>query len=206
MNTRKRVTYIIILLALLVLALCIWWLLPSKRIFKQVTFEQLPGWGTANLNQSLKSFQVSCRVFVKQNPELKVGSPAIDLQVKDWLPACNEALKINKVTQQASKSFFQRWFVPIEFYDKQALTGLFTGYYMPTLQGSRKQTSQFSVPIYEMPKNLVSAHLNQFSPDLNNMQLIGRVGVGIARADDGAGGISGIPAEAVITNAWGARS
>lgn len=171
-------TKLIILTAAVVfiaLGLSVWWFWPLKPTFRQVSFSQLPGWDTAELKKSLLTFQTSCRAFIKQNPERVVGTEKIELQAKDWQPACHAALKINPVDEKLAKLFFQKWFVPVEFYDYKPMKGLFTGYYLPLVKGSYTKSEEFSVPIYEAPSNLVSVDLSLFSPDFKNRKIAGRV-------------------------------
>ncbi len=167
--------YITSALALMTLALFAWWFTPPHPTFRQVTFKQLPGWESGEFKKSLLTFQTSCRAFLKQDPERIVGTDKIDLQVKDWQPACRAAIKINPVEEQSAKLFFQKWFAPVEFYADKPVRGLFTGYYMPLLKGSKTKTEEFNVPIYEVPSNLVSIDLGLFLPHLKHRNLAGRL-------------------------------
>ncbi|KTD65440.1 murein transglycosylase A [Legionella shakespearei] len=165
-------------LAFLAIGISGWWFWPSKGpqpTFRQVAFKHLPGWETAELRKSLRTFQTSCRAFIKQDPERVVGTEQIDLQAKDWQPACHAALKVHPVNQHTAKQFFQEWFTPVEFYDKKPVKGLFTGYYMPLLKGSYKKTAEFNVPLYEVPDDLVTIDLGLFVPHLKNRKLVGRI-------------------------------
>ena len=172
---KLKLIYITLVLVLVLLGLSLWWFSPPKPIFRQVTFNELPGWGSAELKKSLHTFQNSCRTFIKQDPERVVGTETIDLQAKDWLPACRAALKINHLVNNKAKLFFEEWFVPVEFYDNKPVLGLFTGYYMPLVKGSYTRSTEFSVPIYELPDNLVNIDLGLFLSDLNSSKLVGRV-------------------------------
>lgn len=163
-----------------------WWFWPSsplkpvpvkqpKPMFRPVTFNHLPGWKEANVKKSLLTFQTSCQAFLKQSPEHVAGTDYIDLQIKDWQPACEAALKIHPVTEEAAKSYFQHWFHPVEFFDREAGPGLFTGYYVPTIKGSYTKSKEFSVPLYETPNDLITVDLGMFFQDLRHRQLVGRM-------------------------------
>lgn len=175
MKTKLKIFYITGALALIALGVFSWWSIPVKPLFREVAFEQLPGWESGEFKKSLMTFQTSCRAFVKQDPERVVGTEAIDLQAKDWQPACHAALLINPITEQSAKTFFQEWFAPVEFNDKKPVRGLFTGYYLPLLKGSYTQSDEFNVPLYEMPSNLLTVDLGLFKPELKNTKLIGRM-------------------------------
>lgn len=172
---KTKITYSLIVLALIITSISVWWFWPSKPIFRQVTFQQLPGWDKAEFKKSLLAFQTSCSAFLKQDPERIVGTDVIDLQAKDWQPVCRAALKLNPVDEQSARRFFQKWFVPVEFYDGKPVKGLFTGYYLPLIKGSLSQSADFNVPLYEMPDNLVSVDLNLFSADFKGRKVSGRV-------------------------------
>jgi membrane-bound lytic murein transglycosylase A len=51
---------------------------------------------------------------------------------------------------------------------------LFTGYYEPLLQGSRKASAQYPVPIHGRPADLVEIDLSLFAPDLAGRRIQGR--------------------------------
>ena len=172
---KSKLIYSILALVLITLGITAWWLWSPKPTFRQVSFNQLPGWDTAEFKKSLLAFQTSCRAFIKQDPDRVVGTDKIDLQVKDWQPACRAALNINPITEKSAKLFFQKWFSPVEFYDGKPVKGLFTGYYMPLLKGSYTKTTKFNIPIYEVPTNLVTIDLGSFYADLKNRKIVGRM-------------------------------
>lgn len=177
MKKNNKLTYfsVTVICALIATSTLLWWCRSPVPTFRQVTFEQLPGWNSSRLQKSLTTFQTSCRSFMKQNPERLVGTEQINLKVKDWQPACQEALKINPTDNQSVKLFFEQWFAPVEFYDKKPVKGLFTGYYLPLLKGSYTQSAEFNVPIYSMPNNLITVDLSSFSAQYKNAKLFGRI-------------------------------
>jgi membrane-bound lytic murein transglycosylase A len=152
-----------------------WYFKEPKLGLKVAAFHNLPGWDSANLKQSLRTFQTSCQAFLKQDPDKQVGSDAVAMQVKDWQPACEAAMKVNPKRLKKVKNYFQTWFLPVQFYEGKPVKGLFTGYYMPLLKGSLKRSKQFNVPLYKLPRDLVMVDLNLFDLDLKNKKIIGRV-------------------------------
>ena len=97
------------------------------------------------------------------------------MQAKDWHPACNAASSVNATSNAEIEAFFQQWFAPVEFFDQEPVHGLFTGYYMPLLQGSLTRTKKYNVPLYGLPSNLVTINLCLFDPKLKNRTLVGRI-------------------------------
>ncbi|KTD17044.1 murein transglycosylase A [Legionella jordanis] len=175
---KRTLLYSLLAISLLGAGFAVWWFWPNPPrpiALKQASFTSLPGWDKANVSKSLQTFQISCKTFLKQDPEKLVGSHHLNLKAKDWHPACQAALAINSVTPENAKAFFQKWFTPLEFYNGKPVQGLFTGYYMPLLYGSRTKTDKFNVPIYGLPSDLLTIDLSQFDPNLKHKKLIGRV-------------------------------
>lgn len=52
---------------------------------------------------------------------------------------------------------------------------IFTGYYVPTLEGSWSKTSRFRYPVYRKPDDLVVVNLGKFDAKYKDEQLIGRM-------------------------------
>jgi membrane-bound lytic murein transglycosylase A len=99
----------------------------------------------------------------------------VDLEVKDWLPACKAAKLVDNKSISNTRLFFQKWFVPVEFFYSKRVHGLFTGYYMPLLKGSLTKTERFNVPIYGLPKEIITSNLELFHKDFKNRRIVGRV-------------------------------
>lgn len=155
------------------------WLYEAKKPqihLKPLAFSELPGWGQVQSKKSLEAFLISCKAFLRQNPEKNVGSQFIELKAKDWQKICTAALKVDKEDEGEIQAFFESWFVPAEFFDNRPVGGLFTGYYMPLIPGSLTKTEIFTVPIYSVPKNMIQVDLRKFIPDLKKRyKVVGRV-------------------------------
>lgn len=171
----KKLISILTLFILISVGLFVWWPKPQPVVLKQAAFTQLPGWQSAKVKKSLLAFQVSCKAFLKQDPERSVGSQHMKLKAKDWHPLCKAAMTINPVTEKAAREFFQTWFTPVEFVDNKPVRGLFTGYYMPLLHGSLTKTQKYNVPLYGVPSDLVTVNLADFDPGLKNRRVVGRI-------------------------------
>lgn len=114
----------------------------------KVSFSQLPGWEKANTQKSLQAFQASCKILIKNNAHTFVGSQSIGLIAKDWFPVCQAALSMTGQSNQQIRAFFEHWFEPVAFFNHKPISGLFTGYYVASLNGNLTQTPKYHVPIY----------------------------------------------------------
>lgn len=180
MPTKNRCTsWSIVIASTLILAAGSAWFFfqqkEPKTTLQRASFTQLPGWKTTPLKQSLNAFRLSCKTFLRQDPEKWTGNQHIAFQIKDWQPACHVAMKVDSGSDAAIRTFFQTWFTPVEFYQGKPVHGLFTGYFMPLIQGSLHKTPKYNVPIYGLPSNLITAHLGMFKPELQNKHIVGRV-------------------------------
>ncbi|MGQ3891732.1 murein transglycosylase A [Legionella sp. CNM-4043-24] len=119
---------------------------------KEVPFTQLPGWDGADVKKSLEAFQRSCQTLLNQKPTQSTGPQQLKIKARDWQPACRKAININYITDDSARDFFETNFHALEFKQKTSVSGVFTGYYTPRLQGSLIKTKEYSTPIYGLPR------------------------------------------------------
>lgn len=95
--------------------------ISGNLALSSVSFEELPGWDTADVKKSLLAFQLSCETFLKQQPSHPIGSQHIKLKAGDWHPACKAAVGIKTISEDTARTFFEKWFHPIKFEQKSRL-------------------------------------------------------------------------------------
>jgi membrane-bound lytic murein transglycosylase A len=127
----------------------------SANHLKPTDFDQLPQWQAADVQRSFKAFTNSCDVWETMNPNTRVGSQMVSLKVKDWLPICHAAKKLDNPSAEEAKGFFEDFFKPYHW--RNSSSGRFTGYYSPIFKGSLKRSSTFNTPLYETPKRGIKA-------------------------------------------------
>ena len=133
----------------------------SKTHFKQVDFSELEKWDEADVLGSLNAFKQSCQLWKRMNPNRFIGNAQIHMMVKDWLPVCEKALaQPNNISTKQAKLFFETYFQP--FHWKNFHSGQFTGYYSPTVKGSKTPTTDYKTPLYSKPNDLVTADVKDF--------------------------------------------
>ncbi len=143
---------------------------------EHASFREFKAFNQANLLPSLQAFKYSCQSFLKQPQNRDIGTQYIPLKVRDFMPVCL-ALNQNDVRNTLSaKKFIKEFFSPYRFYlHGLPIKGLFTGYYLPSIQGSLIKTKEFNVPIYEKPDDLVRINLSAFSKEFKNKYIIARI-------------------------------
>ncbi len=128
---------------------------------KLANWDALPGWRDDELLAAWSSWIQSCA----------------GLQSKpDWKPVCAAAKQYNPVNSDAVRAFFETWFSVYQSVQSDGATsGLITGYYEPLLRGSLKPNAKNSVPLYGVPKDLLTVDLSAVYPELKNIRLRGRL-------------------------------
>jgi membrane-bound lytic murein transglycosylase A len=117
----------------------------------RIDFGSIAGWSSARLSAAFDAFQRSCA-------EIEAHGHAFEREVmfggkrEDWLAVCEAAAQHDRKPQV----FFEANFIPFSVTDQQRSEGLFTGYFEPEVQGNRKRSAEFAVPIYARPADLVS--------------------------------------------------
>ena len=172
---KKQVLSLFILFFLITIGIAVWQYSPVTVSLKKSSFEHLPGWNKANFKQSFLTFQISCKTFLRQDPERAVGSRYIPMKAKDWQPVCKAATTIKTINNDSAQRFFRQWFEPVHFHEKKPVTGLFTGYYLPLLHGSLEKTDEYNIPVYGLPDNIITINLEDFNPDLPKKRIVGRI-------------------------------
>ena len=113
------------------------------------TLAALPGYGADALDQAWPAIIGSCRRM--QTLGDRPLGPAWAGRYTDWAPFCTAAQGVAKGGERA---LLERELVPVQVRDGARETGLFTGYYEPTLRGSRTRKPGYDVPLYAPPRDL----------------------------------------------------
>ncbi len=122
------------------------------RALTSAAWSELPGWRQDNQAEALPALLASCRVLGNQ--------PA-------WHDACDAAPSVKG--RDAARIFFENHFTPYRVNSPDgAAEGLITGYYEPTLRGSRKPSARNRYPVYGVPDDLLVLDLGELAPELKS--------------------------------------
>ncbi|MXU64724.1 murein transglycosylase A [Oceanomicrobium pacificus] len=100
-------------------------------------FDDLRGWAADDHAAALAAFRITCK-----KPRKTALVPA-----EDWAAPCVAAKSVTD-----AKAFFETLFQPILL--ENASRTLFTAYFEPELQGSRKRDAVFKYPVYRLPPDM----------------------------------------------------
>ncbi|MBL4768446.1 MAG: murein transglycosylase A [Rhodobacteraceae bacterium] len=126
-------------------------------------FEDLDQWSRDDHAAALSVFLNTCK----------------DMDEPDWTSLCAVA-KAQK--PEHARSFFELFFRPVLITD--GADPLFTGYFEPELEGSRRQSSRFRYPVYKMPPEARAANPWLTRRQIRTGAVMANRGLEIAWVDD----------------------
>lgn len=138
-------------------------IVPGPR-YEPVSWTQVEGWSADQLQEAWGAFLQSCRAR-----EVRVS----------WAGVCEGAQRQVIATANDVRLFFEARLTPYRLNDVQSdgssSNGLITGYYEPLLQGARKRSKDFSVPLYSPPEDMLTIDLGELYPELKGKRVRGRL-------------------------------
>lgn len=135
---------------------------PALPLWEKSSFGQLPNWNQANHGAFLSAFSEQCNTLTKRK-NTPVG----------LMEACKMATApLAQPPKALLESNFEVWQFQQEDGKKE---GLLTGYYEPLLSGSRKKQGPYTVPLYGVPKDLITVKLDEQYPELKGKRIRGRI-------------------------------
>ena len=158
----------------------------QKPSLHKVGFDQLPGWREDNLNGAFQAFLKSCDTLTKKDAN-KAFRPFGTYGA--FYAPCRAAQSLKIEDAYTLTSFFETWFDPylVKKSPSQETSGLFTGYYEASLNGSLRRYGPYQTPLYGMPTDLATADLGQWYEELEGKNITVQIKDGkIARYPDRA--------------------
>lgn len=135
--------------------------LPDARL-EPVAWSTLPGWAADDHAAAFDTFRASCNLLVRQRPE--GAARAMEARLAE---ICAEALALRPARAEAARRFFESRFKPVRIARLESGEGFLTGYYEPIVEGSRRRTAEYTIPVYHTPDDLVPA-VRRMGPQFPN--------------------------------------
>jgi membrane-bound lytic murein transglycosylase A len=137
--------------------------------YREVSFSDLPGWSQDTVAQALPGIKRSCARLAAQAPQTVIGRDAIVRSAGDWQTACNTLGQISDgdaALRAALESLFSVYHVGEVKADPTTpeYRGTFTSYYEADLNGALSPGGKYQVPVYGVPRSLVTVNLKDFLP------------------------------------------
>jgi len=138
---------------------------PPRPVFSASVWSELPGWNSDPVEAAWPAFRIGCRALLA-DPK---AQPL-------WQQPCADSEQVDATSPTAVRTFFEAHFIPYRVAEADGRdVGRVTGYYEPLLKGSRERTSQFSVPLYAPPDDLLTVDLSDLYPEFKDKRVRGRV-------------------------------
>ncbi len=147
------------LAALLLLAGCA---APTGRepaTLTPVGFDALPGWSSDHAWSAVPALLRSCGGFADLPAGQKLGGAGDAARLAgtagQWAGLCAAAEQLRPHDDDGARAFFEQHFQPYAMTVSGGADALFTGYYEPEVQGSRRRGGRYQTPILALPNDLV---------------------------------------------------
>ncbi len=125
---------------------------------QSVEWTALTGWDQDNQATALAAFNRSCKALLRLPADKTMDGGTYAGTLDDWQPVCELAAFV-PANNAAARAFFEEAFVPHAVSGDDGSKGLFTGYYVPVLQGRLSADKTYDVPLLARPDDLVSVDL-----------------------------------------------
>jgi len=147
--------------------------------YVSVAWAELPGWASDDLKNVCSIFLRNCRGLVRPASGNLAG-PA-RAAPRAWQPVCAAAADLGKASQAENpatvRAFLQTWLQPwrIQGADGKPAANTVTGYYEPTVKGSRTRGGVYQWPLYTVPADLLTIDLGKVYPELAGKRVRGKL-------------------------------
>ena len=135
----------------------------AETSVEMLRFDDLDQWAKDDHAAALSVFLNTCK----------------DMNDPDWTTLCAVA---QAQKPETARSFFELFFRPVLI--KDGADPLFTGYFEPELDGSRRQSSRFRYPVYKMPPEARTSNLWLTRRQIRTGAAMANRGLEIAWVDD----------------------
>src|SRR6516162_8061207 len=116
-----------------------------------IKWTELAGWPADDHLAAFAAYLTSCRAL-RKNPHPSDDRP---IQRALW-NVCRRALDLHPQDSHSARAFFEDNFYPVRIAPVGEAAGLLTAYFEPIVQGSSRPNSEFHVPVYRRPPDLVA--------------------------------------------------
>lgn len=136
-----------------------------------VAYSDLPGWNADAVAQAIPPLLKSCARILQMPPSRAMGMDGRAGLAADWMGPCGAVRSVPADNNAAARAFFEQWFQPYRAFAGTRPDGLFTGYYEADLNGSRKKSGRYRVPLHARPAGLSQDPSRSGTPYLSRAEI-----------------------------------
>jgi membrane-bound lytic murein transglycosylase A len=144
----------------------------APTVLAPARFATMPGWTSADAGAALAAFRRSCDVILREPASHEMGGLGYAGRAGDWRQVCNDAAA---APLAQARAWFEDRFAPFAIRVGATDGALFTGYYEPEIAASHTRHGDYATPVYGLPRDLVTADLGLFRPELTGQRITGRI-------------------------------
>lgn len=119
-------------------------------VLEPLAWKDLNGWPDDDHTEAFATFAASCRAVLAHARSSTDTRPILSALAN----ICRKAVS---VAPRDARTFFEENFRPVRITKLGERAGFLTGYYEPSVDGSRFPTREFTVPVYRRPNDLLPA-------------------------------------------------
>lgn len=135
--------------------------IPAYSLLKPASWQDLDGLLADDVVAAWPAWLQSCTRLAKKGA---------------WKAACHAARAMKQPNNAQIVDYLSNHFDVFRAQNQDGTTtGMVTGYYQPLLNGSRKQSKQYSHPLYRVPDDLITVELADAYPQLKYKRVRGRL-------------------------------
>lgn len=164
--------------------------------FSKVDYRAIPNWRSDDIRRFLDLFLRSCERLRQRFPDEAFGRDPRAGRVGEWVRICDEATRQTDARRDILYRFLESRFQAYQVSESGRDTGLMTGYFETELNGTRQPGTDYPVPLYGLPDDLIVADLGAFRHEWADTTIAGRLLNGryvpyYSRAEINAGALHG---------------
>ena len=130
-------------------------------LLKPARWEDIDGFQQDDLSAGWDAWQKNCTTLINK---------------PQWQSVCAVAKNMAKPSNASIIAYLTNHFDVYATTNQDGTsTGLITGYFQPTLKGSRTKSAQFPHPLYRQPNDLIAVELADIYPDLKYKRVRGKL-------------------------------
>lgn len=115
-----------------------------------LAWSELDGWSNDDQAAAFSTFLASCKPVLHQRSGRGIRPLDQALQA-----ACRRGIAAGHLERDKARTFFEENFRPISVVKLGSAAGLLTGYFEPIVDGSRTPSSEYTVPMYRRPDDMI---------------------------------------------------
>jgi membrane-bound lytic murein transglycosylase A len=147
----------------------------AALVLKKSSFSDLRGWQQDDMRGFMQAYDKSCARILKKGADEAFSSDPAFGTYGDWQTPCRAAKSVDTNNPAAIRAFVEKHFNVMQATAAGNPEGLFTGYYVSTLRGSRSKHGPYQHPLLGRPDDLVMVELGDFRKELKGQRIAGRV-------------------------------